>query len=225
MSHDDARAGQEKQTAKKGPRRPNLRQEYQILTRRRLLDSALRVFEKQGYNSATVEAIISTAGVVRSTFYLHFKNKMEIVTFLTEEIRPSVQELYDGLDKSIIEDGPDTREVVQRWLRDAIAWYDEPQHRIMALVWQELSVESDSMVMRGISVDEHMPRYLAQWPPRLRDSARARVILLSHLLSRAYFLSQRHVLPINEDAMIDSLADIWATGLFPPSKARLPRGE
>jgi hypothetical protein len=144
---------------------------------------------------------------------------MEIVHCLTEDIRPSVATLYGDLDQAITLEGADTTEAIRRWLDKALAWYDEPAHRIMGFVWQELSVEVDSVIARGISVDEHMPQYLAQWPPRLRDAARTRVVLLSHLLSRAYFLSKHHALPADEDVMVDSLVDLWASGLFPISKA------
>jgi AcrR family transcriptional regulator len=220
MSPGSARSKDESRlTPDRGSGR-GLRQEYQQLTRRRLLDAALEEFDKQGYNGATVEGIHSNAGVARATFYLHFKNKMEIVHSLTEEIRPSVATLYSDLDQAITAEGADTREAVRQWLGQALAWYEEPAHRIMGFVWQELSVEVDSVVLRGISVDEHLPQYLALWPPRLRESARTRVVLLSHLLSRAYFLSQHHALPSDDDGvMFDSLIDLWASGLFPPSKA------
>nr|MDT0664104.1 TetR/AcrR family transcriptional regulator [Micromonospora sp. DSM 115978] len=206
------------------PRRPNgrnhggkIRQEYQLLTRRRLLNGALAVFEKQGFNAATVEDIASAAEVARGTFYLHFKNKMEIVHELTEEIRPSVAELYGDLDAAIAAGSQDVRQVVQLWLVEAIKWYDQPTHRIIAFLWHQLSVEPGTTAVHGIMVDDHMPRYLSMWPPHLRDSARTRVILLSHLLSRAYFLSQRHALPTGDDVVLASLADVWAAGLFPPS--------
>jgi AcrR family transcriptional regulator len=199
-----------------------LQQKYQLITRRRLLDAALEVFGQQGFNAATVEAIVSAAGAARATFYLHFTNQMEIVHELTEEIRPSVAELYGDLDAALSGPEPVTRAVVEAWLRKALAWYEVPGHRIIAFVWQELPIESGDMVVRGISVDDHLPRYLARWPPPQREAARTRVILLSHLLSRAYFLAQRHVLPTSEEAITASLADLWAAGLFPPPEAGQP---
>ncbi|MCV7231857.1 TetR/AcrR family transcriptional regulator [Mycobacterium branderi] len=223
MSPDSARPKAQPRLKQSRGSTRGLRQEYQLLTRRRLLDAALEVFDKQGYGGATVEGIHSTAGVARATFYLHFKNKMEIVQCLTEEIRPSVATLYNDLDRAITAEGADTTQAVRQWLVQALAWYEEPAHRIMGFVWQELSVEVDSVVARGISVDEHMPNYLALWPRRLRDSARTRLILLSHLLSRAYFLSEHHVLPTDENLMLDSLADLWVSGLFPSSKTPLKR--
>ena len=199
-----------------------LRQEYQLLTRRRLLDAALEVFDRDGFHSATVEKIVAAAGVARATFYLHFKNKMEIVTALTDEIRPGVAELYRGLDEGIAVEGADVRAVVTTWLDEAIAWFDDPQNRIMTHVWQRLSVEPGSMVARGISVDDCMPRYLALWPPDVRESARTRVVLLSHLLARAYFLAQQHVLATDETVTLAALGDIWAAGLFPVSQQTPP---
>jgi AcrR family transcriptional regulator len=202
----------------------NLRQEYQQLTRRRLVDTALDVFEQRGFGAATVEEIVSTARVARATFYLHFKNKMEMVHELTEAIRPSVAELYGDLDATVSGDERPSRAVIEKWVRKAIAWYEVPQHRIIAFVWQELSIEPGGMVVRGISVDEHLPRYLALWPPHQRDAARTRVVLLSHTLSRAYFLARRQALPTDQEGMVNALADFWAAGLFPPAEAAPQRG-
>ena len=43
--------------------------------RERLLDGAQRVFAQAGYDSATVDDIISAAGTSRATFYRYFKGK------------------------------------------------------------------------------------------------------------------------------------------------------
>jgi AcrR family transcriptional regulator len=48
-------------------------------TRRRLRESALRLFEEQGYESTTVEQIADSAGVSHMTFFRYFGSKEEVV--------------------------------------------------------------------------------------------------------------------------------------------------
>lgn len=43
-----------------------------------LVDAAIRVFAKRGYNSASITDIIDEAGVARGTFYLYFDSKLEV---------------------------------------------------------------------------------------------------------------------------------------------------
>ena len=201
---------------KNSPYPRSVREEQQLITRRRLLDAALGAFEANGYHGASVEEIVSAAGVTRSTFYLHFKNKAEVLQVLTDSVQDSVAELYAGLDAEISGDTADIRPAVRQWLDKAIGWYSERAHQIIAAVWQELSVGADAEGARGITVDEHLPRYLALWPESERGAARTRVILLSHLLSRAVLLSRRGALPADESVVLETLADLWTAGLARP---------
>jgi AcrR family transcriptional regulator len=224
MAGKDAQAPAIARANTNSPRPRSVREEQQLLTRRRLLDASLRVFEANGYHGASVEEIVSVAGVTRSTFYLHFKNKAEILQVLTDAGRGRVAELYAELDAAIAGDDArdgdgdagDIRPAVRQWLGKAIDWYAETDNQIIAAVWQELSVGVDSQVVRGIAVDEHLPRFLDRWPAAERDAARTRVILLSHLLSRAVLLSRRGVLPADEQVMLETLADLWTAGLTRP---------
>ncbi|MCA9587105.1 MAG: TetR/AcrR family transcriptional regulator [Myxococcales bacterium] len=52
-------------------RSPDQRQKEQL---HRLLEAAARVFAEKGYANATVEAIVSAAGMSRRTFYEHFED-------------------------------------------------------------------------------------------------------------------------------------------------------
>jgi AcrR family transcriptional regulator len=217
MAGQDAQAPTIAGAKRNSPYPRTVREEQQLLTRRRLLEAALGAFEANGYHGASVEEIVNAAGVTRSTFYLHFKNKSEILQVLTDAARESVVKLYAELDEDIAGGSGDVRPAVRRWLEKAIDWYSESEHQIIAAVWQELSVGVDSEGVRGISVDVHLPRYLDQWPVEERDAARTRVILLSHLLSRAVLLSRRGLLPSGEPVMLETLADLWAAGLARPS--------
>jgi len=48
------------------------------LRRKQIVYAARQVFSRKGYHAATVEDILTEAGIARGTFYLHFKSKREV---------------------------------------------------------------------------------------------------------------------------------------------------
>ncbi len=55
------------------------RQELAQQTKYSLIDSALALFESQGYEAVTIEDITTKAGVAKGSFYTYFSNKSEII--------------------------------------------------------------------------------------------------------------------------------------------------
>lgn len=65
------------------------------MTYERLLDSAIDVFEENGYRAATISQIAQRAGADRTTFYLHFKNKSDVATGIARRhISPTGRHFY-----------------------------------------------------------------------------------------------------------------------------------
>lgn len=56
------------------------------MTRQRLLDTALEVFESQGYAATTIDDIATAAGTTRATFYAHFPSRRDIMSALIDEL-------------------------------------------------------------------------------------------------------------------------------------------
>jgi AcrR family transcriptional regulator len=54
-------------------------------TRARLLDAAFRVFAREGYHGATLQAIVSEAGLSKGALYYSFDSKQELFYALLEE--------------------------------------------------------------------------------------------------------------------------------------------
>ena len=54
-------------------------------SRTRLLDAAASIFAAKGYRSATVEEVVSAAGLSKGTFYWNFKSKEDLFQTLLEE--------------------------------------------------------------------------------------------------------------------------------------------
>ncbi len=73
-------------TAKSNPypyRRSLLRRERSLDTRRKLVRAATRLWSEKGYDTTTVEQICSAAGVGRTTYYLYFESKEQLLVELT----------------------------------------------------------------------------------------------------------------------------------------------
>ena len=54
-------------------------------TKRRIFNTALKLFAEKGYDSTSVEEITAISGVAKGTLYYHFSNKEEILDLLLTE--------------------------------------------------------------------------------------------------------------------------------------------
>lgn len=83
----------------------SLREAQKQLTRSRLLETGLGLFEARGYAATTIDDIAAGAGATRATFYLHFASKAELMSLLVRRI----DDLFTATDQpplpSIIEAG------------------------------------------------------------------------------------------------------------------------
>jgi AcrR family transcriptional regulator len=51
---------------------------HKLRTRERILDSARRLFTRQGFEAVTIDAVMANAGLTRGGFYNHFADKAEL---------------------------------------------------------------------------------------------------------------------------------------------------
>jgi AcrR family transcriptional regulator len=69
-------------------------------TRDKLFEAAARVFEEQGINGASIEAIAAAAGFTRGAFYSNFASKDElIIAMLEDHVEQSIRRCLDLLAK------------------------------------------------------------------------------------------------------------------------------
>jgi len=78
-------------------RKPTLRDAQKAHTRQRLLEAARNVFYREGYYGATVDQIVVEAGASRPTFYLHFKDKEEVLGVLMAEYAARAVPIMESL--------------------------------------------------------------------------------------------------------------------------------
>jgi len=185
-----------------------------LLTQRRILESALEIFERKGYNNSTVEDIVAAANIARGTFYLHFPSKLEVVKALSQDLTPELVELYRDLDGLITSSPPIDRENLRSWMTRAVAWFD--RNSTMAIVWQEVSViEPEFHFDPSFYLAHQMKGYVAKFPAKRQPAARLRIVLLIQQLARG-FLVMRSSQPseaIDRSVLVDVLCDIWVDAL------------
>ena len=100
-----------------------LRELQKQMTRRLLLDNALEQFSTKGYAATTIDDIAAGAGTTRTTFYLHFSSKAEMI----HEIIRDLDAMFTGADDpplaTVIERGE--RGLIEAWLdRKFDQWVD-----------------------------------------------------------------------------------------------------
>lgn len=57
-------------------------------TREKIVEAAIELFAKKGFDRTTVDEIVANAGVAKGTFYLYFKSKDDLIKELAFEVMP-----------------------------------------------------------------------------------------------------------------------------------------
>ncbi|MFI5718894.1 TetR/AcrR family transcriptional regulator [Nocardia sp. NPDC051750] len=110
-------------------------------TRRRLLDAAKEVFERDGFVHARITDVCTTAGISHGSFYTYFVTKEEIFT----EVADSIE-----LDLLAIEPAPEDTDPVER-IRLANEHYLRAygaNAKIMSVIHQVSTIDADVRATR-----------------------------------------------------------------------------
>lgn len=124
-------------------------------TREKLLQTALELFGRNGFNAIGLDAIIDATGVSKQTFYNHFESKDDLVLATLELRREMERKLFARLFDDLAGSDPRRRlyatiDVIQAWFRQP-EWQGcifiraasefpsptEPAHQIAAAWFEE----------------------------------------------------------------------------------------
>ena len=95
----------------------SLREEHKAVTRRRIQEAARELFYVNGYTATTIEQIALGAGTRRSTLYLHFRDKEDILRLIAAEYGLRLSEVIGTLA------GPaPSREEIDAWILNVAAF-------------------------------------------------------------------------------------------------------
>lgn len=104
-----------------------LRETQKLQTRRLLLDTALDCFDAKGYAATTIDDIAAGAGTTRTTFYLHFASKSQLMQAVIRDIDEVFTSADDPPLSTVVERGE--RELIEAWLsRKFDQWVEVRQH-------------------------------------------------------------------------------------------------
>lgn len=135
-----------------------LRKQQRSFTRQRFIQAGLEVFSRVGFNEATIDMITDEAGANRSTFYLHFKDKIELVLASHEVMDPMGESIMRPLNsqKTL------TLKEFRQWLEDYAVNWEEHHHLYGALTQAQFSspeVTQNNYALLASYLDKYQVRF------------------------------------------------------------------
>ncbi len=121
-------------------------------TRQRLLDSALAIFARNGYERATVDEIVREAGFSKGAFYVHFESKEDLFWQMLEERIERQQERF----RQAIDTSASVEENEKRILQVVFTQHDDPSD-------QAVFLEFAAHGMRNPKVRERLSEMYGRW--------------------------------------------------------------
>ena len=194
-----------------------LREAQKQMTRRLLLEKALELFEGKGYFATTIDDIAAGAGTTRTTFYMHFASKAQLMQDLVAEL----DEIFTSADD------PPLRQVVRSGDRRLIRAFIEtkadqwPVTRSYVLVAnQAAAVEPDIAAIK----EQWYEATIAEMQHGLDEAGRfepaTRRIRCSLAFGELEFFSRRWMRlgwTVDRDASLELMTDSWCQLLAEPA--------
>jgi AcrR family transcriptional regulator len=130
--------------------------QHPVDTRSRILQSAKRVFARQGYAGATLDAIAADAGMTKGAVYWHFTSKSDLFLALLEDQLQSPLSIPPERAKRAFEESISSQEAVTALLTSQLAYaQDHPDWCRLYLEFMVQSREADvQKVLSGIAAEE-----------------------------------------------------------------------
>ena len=101
----------------------SLRAAQKAMTRELFLEKALELFGEKGYAATTIDDIATAAGSTRTTFYLHFTSKVEVMSALVERADIILTSVDDPPLTDVVASG--SPELIRAWLDRKFTQWDE----------------------------------------------------------------------------------------------------
>jgi len=205
------------------PRISPLRKEaHEQARREQILAAAVRVWVRDGFDRAPVEAIAREAGLGKGTIYLYFETKEAVLqavidrfsllpaledwTAQQRDVPPerAIPELLRGLWDRLVERAP---------MIAAILSQGGARHENMRIFLERVVLPGNAL----------MAGYLDSWVERgwLRPldtfvAARALIGMLVVFLLSQNVLGGAQLHPIGDDAILDTISELFLRGALPP---------
>jgi AcrR family transcriptional regulator len=189
----------------------SLRAAQKQLTRRLLLESGLDVFESKGYASTTVDDIASGAGTTRTTFYLHFPSKAELMKSLIADLDELLVSSDDPPLSGVVASGQPAQ--IHAWIERKVNQWPEIK-RCASAAHHAAASDADISVavdrwFEGVIADIHAGLDLAdRFEPASRHVRGTLAFGQLEFLSRRWF-DTNWTESMPRDASVRLLVDSW----------------
>jgi len=198
--------------------------EHSESRRNQILEAALKVWVRDGFHRAPVEAIAREAGLAKGTIYLYFPTKEAVLQAAIDRfsllpvIEESVGKLADAPPEQAI---PHFVALLWRRLKERA-----PVFRIMLGMGGLLRPDNARVFLERIVIPgnallgSYLERCIARGELRPLDTFVATRTLLGSLLT--FVLSQEvlggaELQPISDDTVVATVSDLFLRGALPPS--------
>lgn len=193
-----------------------LRQAQRDLTRQRIKDAARKLFYRQHYDSTTMDEIAVAAGLRRSTIYLHYKDKDEILADVIADYVPKAKMQLAKLPGP----GPSVDQI-GAWIRKVAQFVEKERAPLSIIVelrrdrkYMQTLEELTSQLMEGLG--KNNPRFLRASRGDEDPALRARGLLLFQQLTYCCELYLGDPADERNKAMIDVTAEDFQAFLVEP---------
>jgi len=198
--------------------------------RQQILDAALRLWTRHGFDATTVDALAHEAGIAKGTVYLYFRTKEELLAAAVERwsLLPDLASLAPAFGNLPLAEAV-PRLVEQLWsrLRSAAP--------LVGLLLRELALRPaearrflESVVLPANGA------FAAFLEGRVRTgevreldafvAARSLVGMLMMFLWTQHVLGGDALRPIDDRAIVETTSSLFLRGVLAPEAAALPRG-
>jgi AcrR family transcriptional regulator len=194
----------------KGPKN-SLRAAQREFTRSFLIRAAVEVFDEKGYANATIDEIVTRATTTRTTFYMHFTGKRDVILAIQEENEK--RNVRGLLSPGTIDPTP---EAIRAWLEGVTDYWLE--HRADAKAIHQAASE-DAEIQARLLDDYHrgveaITRQLSARPEGPPPHVETRAFLLLCQIRQFYsmwILEQSW--EVDRDEALTALTEIWVDAL------------
>jgi AcrR family transcriptional regulator len=99
--------------------------------RQRLLETADRLFYREGFRAVGIDRIIAEAGVAKMTLYSHFASKDDLILAVLERREGCVQEFFHT---AMLRHGKRVRDPLRAFFAALKEWFETPEFRGCAFI-------------------------------------------------------------------------------------------
>jgi AcrR family transcriptional regulator len=111
---------------------------WEAITRRAIVDAAVRVISKSGVEGLKMETVAREAGVAKGTLYQYFKDKQDL---LRSTMEASVGPLFDKIH-AVLESGISPKEKLTKFIYMHLGYFEEHRQLFRILLYDRHFVQS-----------------------------------------------------------------------------------